>query len=193
MRTDQSWMLRRKDHTGIVREEFSNEDREFMNVVREYPSVADRKGRIPYSNHAMNARYRGNRIIEYGRGSRSIESSLPSPPHVQNPPHSSQSLHSEPQSPGVTSTVQPIIGSDPPVVPSSVDSRTGRTVRKNVLYVDHADDPKRFNNSKVNRDIISTVIMRMPNPAPVWKRYSEHMATTLLNNFMVHAKLTIPS
>ncbi|KAK7259277.1 hypothetical protein RIF29_24879 [Crotalaria pallida] len=163
-------------------------------------------------------RGRGNRIIVYGRGSRSIEPSLPSPPHVQNPPHSSQSLHSEPQSPsiilslGVTSTVQPIIGngqsstsnqlgdggqssatpttepqgSDPPLVPSSVDSRADRTARRNVLYVEPADDPKRFNDSKVNRDIISTVIMRMPNPAPVWKRYSEHMTTTLLNNFMLH-------
>ncbi|KAK7260394.1 hypothetical protein RIF29_26398 [Crotalaria pallida] len=156
-------------------------------------------------------RGRGYRIIVYGRGSRSIESSLPSPSHVQNQPHSSQSLHSEPQSPGATSTVQPIIGngqsstsnqlgdggqsfaipttepqgSDPLVVPSSVDSRTDRTARRNVLYVEPADDPKRFNDSKVNRDIISTVIMRMPNPAPVWKRYSEHMATTLLNNFMV--------
>ncbi|KAK7260195.1 hypothetical protein RIF29_26034 [Crotalaria pallida] len=155
-------------------------------------------------------RGRGNRIIVYGRGSRSIEPSLPSPPNVQNPPHSSQSLHSEPQSPGATSTIQPIIGnaqsstsnqlgdagpsstisttepqgSDPPVVTSSVGSRTDRIVRKNVLYVEPADDSKRFNDSKVNRDIISTVIMRMPNPTPVWKRYSEHMATTLLNNFM---------
>ncbi|KAK7274407.1 hypothetical protein RIF29_15493 [Crotalaria pallida] len=99
-------------------------------------------------------RGRGNRIIVYGRGSRSIEPSLPSPPHVQNPPHSSQSLHSEPQSPGfilslgtwllgvmlAIPTTEPQ-GSDPPVVPSSADSRTDRTVRKNVLYVEPADDP----------------------------------------------------
>ncbi|KAK7280883.1 hypothetical protein RIF29_08430 [Crotalaria pallida] len=164
-------------------------------------------------------RGRGNRIMVHGRGSRSIEPSLPSRPHVQNPSHSSQSLHSEPQSPGATSTIQSIIGngqsstsrqlsddgqssaipttepqgSDPPVVPSSVDSRTDRTVRKNVLYVEPADDPKRFNDSKVNREIISTIIMRMPNPAPVWKRYSEHMTTTLLNNFMTTTSSLIPT
>ncbi|KAK7269077.1 hypothetical protein RIF29_21793 [Crotalaria pallida] len=130
-------------------------------------------------------RGRGNRTIVYGRGSRSIEPSLPSPPYVQNPPHSCQSLHSEPQSPGATSTVQPIIGNGQSSTSNQLDSRTDRTARRNVLYVEPADDPKRFNDSKVNRDIISTVIMRMPNPAPVWKRYSEHMATTLLNNFMM--------
>ncbi|KAK7274183.1 hypothetical protein RIF29_15262 [Crotalaria pallida] len=94
MRTDRSWMLQRKDRTGIVREEFSNGVREFMNVVREHPSVSDRKGRIPCDGGQSSA--------------------IPT---------------TEPQ------------GSDPRVVPSSVDSRTDRTVRKNVLYVEPADDP----------------------------------------------------
>ncbi|KAK7282103.1 hypothetical protein RIF29_10644 [Crotalaria pallida] len=104
------------------------------------------------------------------------------------PPLFSQSSTSNQLGDGGQSSVIPTTepqGSDPPVVPSSVDSRTDRTARRNVLYVEPADDPKRFNDSKVNRDIISTVIMRMPNPAPVWKRYSEHMATTFLNNFMI--------
>ena len=47
MRPDRSWILRRKDHTGRVSEEFQNGVDDFLNIARGDPTTADILGRIP--------------------------------------------------------------------------------------------------------------------------------------------------
>ncbi|CAI8587696.1 unnamed protein product [Vicia faba] len=77
--------------------------------------------------------------------------------------------------------------SNPPAKdPTSVPLRRSRVEidRRKVISIEDNPNPRRFVPQSVTRDIISTVIARMPIPAAKWREYPIEMKDELFKDFM---------
>ncbi|KAJ1410165.1 putative transposase, Ptta/En/Spm, plant [Sesbania bispinosa] len=75
-------------------------------------------------------------------------------------------------------------------LPTSEGSRVENDRRK-VIFVEAISKPRRFVPQTMTRDIISTVIIRMPTPAERWKDYLVDMKDELFKDFMVFYKIGV--
>ncbi|RYR61874.1 hypothetical protein Ahy_A04g019114 [Arachis hypogaea] len=77
----------------------------------------------------------------------------------------------------------------PNVGQSSAHTET-RSNRKLVIAVEKDNNPKRFTNHTVTRDITKDLLSRMPSPAPRWQDYCPNMKDELFNGFLEKHEFT---
>ncbi|XP_025646974.1 uncharacterized protein [Arachis hypogaea] len=104
--------------------------------------------------------------------------SQPSPQALSQP---------SPQLDGVNSSDGSVLDAEdnelPNVGQSSAHTET-RGNRKLVIAVEKGDNPKRFTNHTVTRDITKDLLSRMPSPAPRWQDYCPNMKDELFKGFL---------